>query len=179
MLGRVGNVLDDRAGHHDVEAAERGDLIELALAVGRHNADSLGPHQLDVPVERTAVARVPVARDDVVAEPAKDEREGPEPGTHLEHLSTLEASTPEQFHEPHHTDDFHAKVGAHRVLRQHSHVPLERLGLELIEQVNQVFGSVQHDGLIGSAPKRARRWQPQWRARPIDAERDARRAHDC
>jgi hypothetical protein len=58
-------------------------------------------------------------------------------------------------------------------------VPLERRGFELLKQLDQVFGSVQHDGLIGSAPKRARRWQPQGCARTIDLERDARRAHDC
>jgi hypothetical protein len=39
-------------------------------------------------------------------------------------------------------------------------VPLERLGLELIEQLDQVFGSVLHNGLNGSAPERARRRQP-------------------
>jgi hypothetical protein len=179
MPGRVGNVLDDRAGHHDVEAVERGDLFELALAGGRDNADPFGAHQLDVAVERTCVTRVPVARDDVVAEPAKGEGEGPEPGTHLEYLSMFEASTHEQFYEPHYTDDVHAEVGGHRVLRQHSHVPLERLGLELLEQLDQVFGGVQHEGLRGSAPKRARWWQPQGCTRTIDSERDVCRAHDC
>ena len=119
MPGRVGDVLDDRACQHDVELTKVGDLIELALAVGRDDADPLGSHQLDVAVERIAVARVPVARDDVVAEPAKGEGKGPEPGAHFEHLSALEAATPEQFHEPHHSDDVHAKVSAHRVVRQH------------------------------------------------------------
>src|SRR5215211_7849008 len=122
MPGRVGNVLDDCAGYNDVELAERRDLIEFALAVGRDNADALFSHEFDVAVERVAVARVPVARDDVVAESAKGNGKGPKPCTHLEHRSAVEASTPDQFHQSHHAGDVHAKVVAHRVLRQHGHV---------------------------------------------------------
>jgi hypothetical protein len=174
--GRVRNVLDDCAGYHDVEPAERRDLFELALTVGRNDADPLGSHQLDVAVKRIAVARVAVARDDVVAEPAKGEGEGPKPGAHLEHLPALEASTPQQFHEPHHSDDVHAKVGAHRALRQHSHVLLERIGLESLEQLDQVLRGIKHDGVHCSAPKRARVRQPQRCRRTVHPEWDAGRA---
>jgi hypothetical protein len=90
----VRNVLDDRAGHNYVEAAKARDLLELGVAVGRDNVDPLGAHQLAVAVERLAIARVAVARDDLVTEPTKCKGERPEPRTYLEHLSALEASTP-------------------------------------------------------------------------------------
>jgi hypothetical protein len=154
MPRRTRDVLNNCPGQHDVEPAEARDLLELALAVRRDDADPLPFHQLDVAVEGSAVARIPVAGGDVVAQPAKRQGKGPEPGTHLEHFSAIKASTAQQLHQQHHPHDVHAEAGAHRLLRQHGDMPLESVGSKPVKQLDQVLRGAEHDALEGSATGR-------------------------
>ena len=68
----VRNVLDHGTREHDVELAETRDLIQLVFAPRRDDLDSVLLHERDVAGERAAVALVAVARDDLVAETARD-----------------------------------------------------------------------------------------------------------